>query len=205
MKARTVATLALAAGAALAGGWFVHLATRAPRPPEPGALVERVKQVARLQTLEVRLSTTVEHEPDPQWSPSLPGQVMSWVMHNVRARRGTAIVGGVAHLALDLSQLDASAFDVQGGVLKVVLPPVRTTVELDLERTRVVQSNLDSGQTMELFEKGRRRLQMQVERDEALQAKARTSAHDALRSVLKGVGFREVIFVERLPGTSGGA
>lgn len=202
MKLRTVVTLAIAAGAALAGGWFVHLATRAP-PPPPGALVERVKQVARLQALEVRLSTTVEHEPDPEWTPSLPGQVLSWALHTLRARRGTAIVGGVANLGLDLSQLEASAFEVQGGTVHVVLPQVRTVVELDLERTRIVHSNLDSEQTAELLEKGRRQLQMQVERDEGLRDKARTSAHDALRAMLRGVGFRQVVFVERLASPGG--
>lgn len=203
MQVRTAVTLATAAGVAVTGAFLVHRAVK-PVTPEPGALIERVKEVARLQTLEVRLSTTVAYEPDPKLAPTLPGQVLSWIVHNVQAKEGRAIVSGVARLSLDLSKLDEGAFRIDDDRLALVLPAVKTQVELDLERTQVVQSNLDSADTAQLFEKGRRSLAMQVERDKALQQRARDSAERALRALLTGVGFREVVFVDSVATENAG-
>lgn len=196
MKLRTAISLFVIAGGAVAGAWFFHQSVRAYSRPEPGALVERVKEVARLQTLEVHLSTTVEHVPDPKIAPTFAGQVVSWVAYNLRAKKGRALVSGVARLSLDLSQLDASAFHFTKDRVTLVVPPVRTSVDIDLERTQIVASNLNSAETAELFEKGRRSLVMQVERNEVLQQRARASAQNALRTLLTGLGFREVVFVD---------
>lgn len=196
MKPRTTATLMFTAGIVLAGAWFFHRGVHVFSRPEPGAIVERVKAVARLQTLEVHMSTTVTHEPDPKLAPTFTGQVLSWVAYHLRPKKGRALVSGVARLSLDLSQLDARAFRFQKDRVTLVLPEVQTSVELDLGRSEIIASNLDSAETAELFEKGRRLLAMQAENNESLQQQARTSAESALRSFLTQAGFREVVFVE---------
>lgn len=196
MKIRTVISLCFTVGVVAAGAWFFQHSVRAFSHPEPGALVEQVKEVARLQTLEVRLATAVEHVPDPKLAPTFTGQVLSWAAYNLRAKKGRALVSGVARVSLDLSELDASAFHFDNDRVILVMPPMTTSVDIDLDRTEIVASNLNSSDTAELFEKGRRSLTMQVERNETLQQQARTAAQNALQKLLLSAGFREVVFVD---------
>ena len=62
----------------------------------------------------------------------------------------------------------------------------------------IIGSNLDSGQTAQLFEKARNAFEAEVAADPALQQLARSSAEQSLRSLFTGLGFRDVAFVEKL-------
>lgn len=200
MKIRTALALLLTVGGVAAGALLFHQSVRVFSRPEPGALVEQVKEIARLQTLEVRLTTAVEHVPDPKLASTFTGQLLSWVTYNLRPKKGRALVSGVARLSFDFSQLDASAFRFDKKRVTLMLPPMRTTVDVDLERTQIIASNLNSARTSELFEKGRRSLQMQVEQNQTLQNQARQSARNALQALLTGAGFDEVVFVDSFDG-----
>ena len=132
-------------------------------------------------------------------SQSIPGASSAY---GVKPPRGRAIVFAVAHLGVDLRKLDESGLQVQGRTVSVVLPAVQTQVELKPAETEIIGSNLDSAQTSELFEKARNAFAAEVAADKGLQQQARDSAQQSLRSLFVGLGFSEVQFVEKLPGSA---
>src|SRR5665811_1177602 len=114
--------LALALGAAVTA-----LVLRpAPRPlPGGPALIEQVREVARLETLEVSLHQRVSFAPEPPAaSDSTWKSVLDWVRFNLKDAHGRALLFADAQLGLDLAQLDAAHLQVDGDRAWLVLPPV---------------------------------------------------------------------------------
>ena len=198
---RTVAAIAVACllAAALGAGAVWHFTRRAPPLPDAPALVVKVREVARLQALDVSLYKKVIFAPDPRETGSVWGDVMQWASWSLRPPRGRAIVFAEAHLAVDLAKLDASSLRVSGRRVEVVLPKVEVQVELRPGETEVIGSNLDSKQTAQLLELARTAFEREVSADEKLKARARASAEQSLRALFVGLGFTEVAFVKELP------
>jgi hypothetical protein len=161
----------------------------------------RIREIARLETLDVRLWKKVTFAPDPVEAGSLWGDVSGWLRHTFRTPRGKAIVFADAHLGLDLARLDASSVRVAGREVEIVLPPIVTTVELRPGETEVIGSNLDSAETARLFELARAAFEREVQADRGLQERARASAERQIRALLVTLGFADVRFVEALPRT----
>lgn len=189
--------LGLAAGAGL--GLALRLGRRDPALPDPPAVVLRIREVARLETLDVRLWKKVTFAPEPVEAGSLWGDVSGWLRHTFRTPQGKAIVFADAHLGLDLARLDPSSVRVTGREVEIVLPPIVATVELRPGETEVIGSNLDSAETTRLLELARLAFEREVAGDRALNERARASAERQLRLLLLTLGFSDVRFVERLP------
>jgi hypothetical protein len=189
--------VAFALGAGVAVG--LRAGAFASAPPDPPAVALRIREVARLETLDVALYKKVAFAPEPTEAGSLWGDVAGWLRHTFDAPRGKAIVFADAHLGLDLSRLDASSVRVRGREVWVVLPPVQATVELRPGETEVIGSNLDSAETARLLELARAAFEREVAMDRALQERARASAERQIRALLSTLGFAEVHFVEALP------
>jgi Protein of unknown function (DUF4230) len=198
---RSIAALLVACllAAALGAGAVWHFAHREQPLPDPHALVLKVRQVARLQSLDVSLYKKVAFAPDPKETGSVWGDLMQWASYSIRPPRGRAIVFAEAHLAVDLAKLDASSLRVTGRRVEVVLPPVQIQVELKPAETEIIGSNLDSRETAQLFELARTAFEREVAADERIKAQARSSAEQSLRSLFFGLGFTEVEFVKELP------
>ena len=192
-----------AAAVALAfalGGFTVWHFTQREKPlPDAPALILKVREVARLTTLDVSLYKKIDFSPDPREEKSLWSAVAQWASYAVRPPRGKAIIFADAHLGLDLRKLDLDSLRVRGRRVEVVLPRVQTQVELRPGETEIIGSNLDSAQTAQLFEKARAAFEAEVAADKALQARARESAQQSLRALFVGLGFAEVAFVDQLP------
>lgn len=182
---------------------YTLLRSRAPIP-DPPAVVTQVREVARLETLEVTLYKKVTFSPDPREADGFWGDVSGWLRHTFAKPHGKAIVFADARLALDLARLDANAVRVTGRTVELVLPPVRATIVLRPGETEIIGSNLDSAETARLLELARAAFQREVEADRALRARARGSAERAIRGLLLGLGFTEVRFVETLPAAVAG-
>jgi uncharacterized protein DUF4230 len=193
-----LALLALVLAFALGGVVVWHFAHREPALPDSAALILKVREVARLETLDVSLYKKVEFAPDPREEKTLWGAVAQWAAYSMHPPRGRAIVFAVAHLGLDLRKLDASGLRVRGRRVEVVLPAVQTAVELRPAETEIIGSNLDSQQTAQLFERARNAFEGEVAHDATLQQRARGSAEQSLRSLFTGLGFNEVVFVQQL-------
>lgn len=192
--------LGLAIGAGL--GLALRLGRRAPVLPDPPAVALRIREVARLETLEVTLYKKVSFAPEPTPADSFWGDVAGWLRHTFRTPRGKAIVFADARLGLDLSRLDGSSVRVVGREVYVVLPPIRATVELRPEETEILGSNLDSAETARLFDLAKTAFLREVEADASLREKARTSAERQVRALLVTLGFSAVHFVAELPRSS---
>ncbi len=184
--------LAAAAGFALA---FSVLHEKPAETPDPAALVEQIREVARLETLQVRLYKRVSFAPEPGPAATVWGDVLNWVKQSVAAKAGRALVFADVSLGLDLSKLTAEQMRVTGSRIELALPPLRAQVALRPEDTEIIDSNLDSAQTAKLFELAKSAFEREVEGDAALQSKARASAERQVRALLLTVGFKEVVFV----------
>jgi hypothetical protein len=193
-----VACVLCAAAAAI----FTSRWTAAPRAPETAAVIQRVREVARLETLDVALYKKVEFAPDPRPSDSIWGAVAEWARHSLRPPRGKAIVFAEAHLSIDLRKLDDRSLRVDGRRIFVVLPPIETRIELRPGETEVIGSNLDSAETAQLLEHAKTAFQRSVEADAGLHERAHDSARRALRLLVLPLGFTDVQFVAALPAAS---
>jgi hypothetical protein len=192
--------LAVAYAVAFAAG--AYLMGRKAEPsvrPDPPALVTQLREVARLETLDVTLYKKVSFEPDPPAADSSWAALANWVKFSVSPPKGRAIVFAQAHLGLDVTKLDPSALRVEGDRVLLVLPPLQTRVELKPGDTEVIGSNLDSAQTAQLFDLAKTAFEREASADPVLREKAERSAERALRGLLLSVGFREVQFVTQLP------
>jgi len=188
--------VALSAGAV---GAFLWLRPKPPALPDTPALVTRVREVARLETLEVSLYKKVEFSPEPAATDSLWKDVVNWARYSINTPRGRAIVFADVHLGYDFGRLDGSSLRVQGTRVDVALPPLEVKVELKPGETEVIGSNLDSAQTTLLLEKAREAFEREVKGDTHLRERARRSAENTLRVLFLSLGFREVNVVDRLP------
>lgn len=191
--------LAIGVGAAL----VLSFGSRRPPPvPDPPAVMEQVKDVARLETLEVTLYKKVTFAPEPEPAGSALGELGGWLRFTFNAPKGKAIVFAKAHLGIDTAQLDASRVRLEGRVATLALPPVKARVELLPGETEVIGSNLDSAQTAKLFELAKQAFEREVNADAELQRRARESAERSIRALLLTAGFSEVRFVAALPVTT---
>jgi hypothetical protein len=191
-----VAGLGLGLGLVIA--WRL-LSPARPAPPDPPAVVEKIRQVARLEALEVQLYKKVTFAPDPGPADSVWGDLAGWVRHTLQRPRGKAIVFAVAHVGLDVSRLGPEQVRVRDRVVSLVLPPLTTRIELRPGETEVIGSNLDSAETARLLELATVAFEREVRADRVLQGKARAAAEQALTALLLQVGVFRVEFVERLP------
>lgn len=187
-----VLLLAAGGGFALA---FSLLREKPAATPDPAALVEQIREVARLETLEVRLYKRVSFAPEAAPAASVWGDVVNWVKQSVNAKAGRALVFADVSLGLDLGKLKPDQVRVTGSRVELALPPLKAQVSLRPEDTEVIDSNLDSAQTAKLFELAKDAFEREVSADAALQARARASAERQVRALLLTVGFKEVIFV----------
>jgi hypothetical protein len=192
--------LGLAAGAGL--GLALRLGRGAAERPDPPAIVTAVREVARLETLDVRLYKKVSFSPEPAEAGSLWGDVSGWLRHTFRKPEGKAIVFADARLGLDLARLDASKVRVDGPRVELVLPPVEVHVALRPGETEVIGSNLDSAETARLLELAQRAFEREVEADVALRERARASAERQIRALLVTLGFTDVRFVASVAAPS---
>ena len=203
MRLLRLALLGLALGAGATLAWRA-LGPRGPALPDPPAVAIKVREAARLETLDVALYKKVSFAPDPEPAGSFWGDVAGWVRYTFRTPRGKAIVFADAHLGVDLAKLDASSIRVSGRDVEVVLPPVQASVELRPGETEIIGSNLDSAETAKLFELAREAFRREVAADPALNAKARRAAERAVEALLLRTGFHAVRFVQSLPAVPAG-
>lgn len=204
---RTLFVGLVVGGVVTLGGAIVTMALLWPRHapthlPDPPSLVERVREVARLETLDVSLYKKVAFEPDPKAASSFAGDLANWATWTVNPPVGRAIVFADAHLGFDVSKIDATSIRVNGDRIEMVLPPMTTTVEIRPGETEVVRSNLDSARTALMLDKAKWEMASDIDRDAALRARARASAERSLRALFVGAGFRDVRFVDALSPVS---
>jgi len=195
--------IGLAIGAGVALAWRLTAPGR-EAPPDPPAVVERIREVARLEALDVSLYKKVSFAPGPVAADSLWGDLAGWARHTLRPPRGKAIVFADAHLGLDVSRLGPQSVRARGREVWIALPPLEIRVELRPGETEVLGSNLDSAETAQLLELARVAFRREVESDRALRARAIGAARRALEGLLTGLGYERVYFVERLPGEGEG-
>jgi hypothetical protein len=196
-RAATLVLLGLAVGAGL--GLALRLG-RGRELPDPPAVATRIREVARLEVLDVALYKKVTFAPEPVEADSLWGDVAGWLRHTFRTPRGKAIVFADAHLSLDVARLDGGSVRVLGREVFVVLPPVHAKIELRPGETEVIGSNLDSAETARLLELAKAAFEREVEADRSLRDRARGSAERQIRALLGALGFEAVHFVDTLPG-----
>jgi hypothetical protein len=197
-----VLVLGLAAGAGAVLAW--RLAARGPPVPEPPAVALQVREVARLETLEVSLYKKIDFAPGPVPVGSFWGDVLAWARYTIRPPRGRAIVFADAHVGLDLDRVGPGSLKVAGREAWIVLPPLRVAVELKPGDTEVIGSNLDTAETARLLELAKGAFEREVAADARLRERARRSAERAIRGLLLGLGFTGVHFVDALPGAGAG-
>jgi hypothetical protein len=200
---RTVLLLLVGVALGAFAVWTLGQRTAAPSVPPTPLVVDRMREVARLETLELQVYKKIAYTPEPTPTGALWSDVLAWAKATLFPSRGRAIVFGTVHLGVDLGKLDARRLRIQGSRIEVALPRMQARVELRPGDTEVIDSNLDSAQTAQLLELARTAFEREVMADPALQAKARGSAERALTGLLLSLGFREVVFVDALgpPGS----
>src|SRR3989454_1342985 len=170
-----LAVAALLLAFALGSGLAWHFAHREPRLPDAPSLVLKVREVARLETLDVSLYKKIDFSPDPREQATVWASLAQWASYTLRPPRGRAIVFAVAHLGLDLRKLDAQSLRVSGRRVEVVLPRVQTEVELRPAEVEIIGSNLNSGPDAHSFERARNAFEAEVVADKGPQGKGRDS------------------------------
>lgn len=178
--------------------FFLTRSGSAPGPslPDSATIVEKVREVARLETLEVRTHKTVSFEVPPQPDESMIASLRSWARYSTNPPVGRAMVFADVHIGLDLSRLDADSIHIEGDEVTVVLPPLMHHVAVRPGETEVISSNLDSAGTALLLDEAKWKMEADVRNDAALSRRARESAERAISGLLHTVGFRTVRFAE---------
>ncbi len=168
----------------------------APPPEDMRPVVERLREIARLETLEVSVYRKVRFEPAIPKSEGALGDVANWARQTLAPRKGRAVVFADALLSVDLRRVDARA---TGNRVVVVIPDVLTRVILKPAETEILESNLRPDEHQAMLSEALDTLQREVSQDRALRARAKRSAQRALEDFLKGAGYQEVVFVDALP------
>ncbi|EAU70042.1 hypothetical protein STIAU_8321 [Stigmatella aurantiaca DW4/3-1] len=172
--------------------------------PDTPALVLQMREVTRLETLDVSLYKKVVFSPEPKASDALWKDVVHWAAYSLRAPRGRAIVFADVHLGYEFQRIDASSLQVRGSQVEVVLPPVTVQVELRPGETEIIDSNLNSTETTQLLELARTAFEREARGDARLKERARQSAERSLKALFLSLGFTEVRFVEKLTRATAG-
>lgn len=182
---------------------FTQRSSGPPVPPTP-LVLERMREVARLETLELQVYKKIAYAPEPLPTGALWSDVLAWARSTLFPSRGRAIVFGTVHLGVDLSRLDARRLRIAGSRIEIALPPLQARVELRPGETEIISSTLDSAQTAQLLELARSAFEREVMADPALQARARASVERALTELLLSLGFREVVFAAAVAPSGAG-
>ncbi len=169
-----------------------------PKVPDTPAVVMQIRDVVRLETLQVLLYKKITFTPDPPAPGTLWEDVNNWVRYSLHAPKGMAIVFADAHLGVDLEAFGANHLAIQGRTAYVVLPPVKVSVELRPGETEVIGSNLDSKETAQLFELAKNAFLRETLADVQLNNRARESSERAVKALLLTLGFTEVHFVNTI-------
>jgi len=188
-------------GAALTYSLLFH---KTAKPPDGPALVEQVREVTRLESLDVSLYKKVSFEPEPVSADSFWGDVLNWARYSLRPPRGKAIVFADVHLGFQFLKIDGSSLRVTGSRVEIQLPPLQAHVELKPAETEVIGSNLDSQQTAQLLELARAAFEREALADPKLRKRARDSAERSLRALILSLGYHEVLFADSLPVATSG-
>lgn len=157
----------------------------------PG-VVDSVRAVAQLTTVEMVEYTTVEKGNDRGW--------LNWASGDRIFLFAVAEIGA----GVDLDRLYASSFEVDPdtGAVQVELPPAEITyVDVDEDRTQVYDR--DTG----LFTKGDPQLEsdaravaedvlVQAALEHGILTTARGNAEEAIRRFLEGLGYTDITFVQ---------
>ncbi len=191
--------LAIGVGIGLVPGF----GKRDSKPPNSPTVVLRIREVARLETLDLSVYKKIDFSPEPTSAGSFWGDVAGWLRHTLATPRGRAIVFADAHLGLDLERLGPDKLRVSGREAWLVLPPIGVRVELKPGETEVIGSNLGTVETAQLFELARSAFERELGADVRLRDHARGAAERAIRGLLLDLGFRDIHFVERLPALAG--
>ena len=170
---------------------------------EPPAVIDRIREVQRLQVLEVTVHQKLTFAPDPKPQATLLAGVWAYARESVAPRRGRAIVFANARFYVDLRRLETGQVVVHGDEVTLTLPEPEVEASLLPAETEVIASNLDSGETAELLAEAEGKLRGSVAGDAVLRQRARDAAARTLTALLKGFGFRKVT-VRQAPLTSGG-
>jgi hypothetical protein len=164
---------------------------------EPPAVVERIREVQRLEVLEVTVHKKVEFAPDVRPQATLLADVLQYARETVAPRRGRAIVFAQARFYVDLRRLRADQVQVRGDEVTLELPEPEIETSVLPAETEVVASNLDSAQTAAMLESAEGQLRGAVLSDAALRQRARDAAARSLGALLKGLGFKRVVIGAR--------
>jgi hypothetical protein len=161
------------------------------------SVVEQVRNVAKLTTVEVVESTTIEKGNDFGW--------LNW------ARGDRVFMLAVAHIGagIDFERFYSGSFDVdtESGTVTVEMPPAQITyISLDNEQTQVIDRStglLTKGDAQ--LESDARQVAEQVLRESAIEAGILDRADKNARSVIEGLllelGYTRVVFVESAAGS----
>lgn len=193
---RVLLTLILLAVAFAGGAAWMFTKGFGPRAqlPDPPAVVTKMKEVARLETLELSVYKKVSFAPQPTPQGSVVGDVFEWARFSLKPPEGRAIVFATVRLGIDLEQLDASSLQVVGDSINVTLPPIKPVVELRPGETEVIGSNLDSAGTAQLLDVAKLGFEREVMADRRIQERAEGSAKRALKGLLLELGYKNVTF-----------
>jgi hypothetical protein len=155
------------------------------------SVVESVRDVAQLTTVEMVEYTTVEKGNDYGW--------LNWARGDRIFLFAVARIGG----GIDMDLMSTSNFRVEeeSGSVTVELPPAEIIfVEVDTDATQVYDR--DTG----LFTKGDSQLETEARQiaeeilvnaaiEHGILEKARTNAETTIREFLEGLGYTEIVFV----------
>ncbi len=178
---------------------YLMIARTGPRIPETPAVLMQIREVARLETLEVSLYKKITFTPDPPAPGTLWDDVNNWVRFTLRSPRGKAIVFANARLGIDLKKFETNSVEIQGRVAFVVLPPIMVTIELKPNEIEIIGSNLDSKETAQLFDLAKNAFEHEVSADVQLIERAHRASERAIKALLFTLGFTDVHFVDVLP------
>lgn len=170
--------------------------------PGPATVLTQVREIARLETLEIRLYKKIHFAPEPTESGSLWNDVAQWTRYSLSRPTGRAILFADAQVGLDLDRLGPDNLRVRDGIVELVLPPLEVQVLMRPDETEILDSNLNSEETAKLFALAHEAFEREVRENPELRKKARASAERALQGLILGLGFRDVRFVEKLEGVN---
>jgi hypothetical protein len=151
------------------------------------AVVERIRQLSRLETVVYSLDKIVEGERQSAWVPDfLVGDKLLLIAH------GEVIAG------VDLGQLKAGDVSVKGDAVRVRLPaPQVLSTRIDNARSRIYSrtTGLLVDADMNLESEARLAAEQQIAQaalDDGILDKARQNARTSVTALLYGLGFHTV-------------
>src|SRR5262249_55062240 len=155
-------------------------------PAGPAVTVERIREVARLEVLEVTVHRKAAFTPAPEPHATLLADMVAYARDTVAPRRGRAILFADARRFVDLRRRDLR---VEGEHVSVKLPETEVEAELLPAETEIITSNLDSAQTAQLLAEAQGQLRLAVASDLGLRKRAHEAAIRSVSSLLSALGF----------------